>query len=68
MAEVVKQSIQALYGPFKNEDAPIIEAQQRNIGNNDFTDMKPIILNVDAAGTAARNILGKKINAEKEKI
>jgi phenylpropionate dioxygenase-like ring-hydroxylating dioxygenase large terminal subunit len=64
MAEVVQQSIQALYGPFKNEDAPIIEAQQRNIGDEDFMAMKPIILNVDAAGMAARKIVDKKIQAE----
>ncbi len=64
MAEVVKQGIEALKAPFEYEDAPIIEAQQDRIGNNDLMDLKPIILSVDAASTAARKIVDKKIAAE----
>lgn len=62
--EIVKGQIEALYAPFKYEDAPLIEAQQRNIGEADFMEMKPIILNVDAAGHACRRIIARKLEEE----
>jgi vanillate O-demethylase monooxygenase subunit len=55
----------ALFGPFNTEDAPIIEAQQRNLGQHEFGELKPLILGVDAAGAAARRIVARKLKAER---
>jgi phenylpropionate dioxygenase-like ring-hydroxylating dioxygenase large terminal subunit len=60
----VDQQTQALYYPFKNEDAPILEGQQNNLGDEELMTQHPIVLNVDAAGNAARKILSKMIEAE----
>ena len=60
----VKEQVKNLYVPFELEDAPIIEAQQRNIGDQDIMDLKPIMLGVDAAGNSARRILAKMIREE----
>jgi len=39
---------------FEEEDRPMLEWIQRTMGNKDFWDWKPVILNVDAAGIRAR--------------
>lgn len=50
---------------FETQDGPMVEAQQRAMGDNDkFLDMKPMILRADAAGIAARRILKRKLDAE----
>jgi vanillate O-demethylase monooxygenase subunit len=50
---------------FETQDGPMVEAQQRAMGESDkFLDMKPTILRADAAGLAARRILKKRIDAE----
>lgn len=50
---------------FANEDKPIIEAQQANIGPDaDVLALKPIVLSPDAAGLQARRILRRLLEAE----
>ena len=50
---------------FETQDGPMVEAQQRDMGNStDFLDHKPIILKADAAGVLARRIMQQKIRAE----
>jgi phenylpropionate dioxygenase-like ring-hydroxylating dioxygenase large terminal subunit len=66
-ADIVNQGVEVLKAPFQYEDAPIIEAQQSRLGETDLMDLYPIILNVDAASTAARKIIAKKIQSEKSR-
>lgn len=47
---------------FENEDKPMLEKQQRSIGNSNFRDLKPVLLSIDAAGVQARGILDRLIN------
>ena len=50
---------------FETQDGPMIEAQQRDMGDStDFLDHKPIILQADAAGVLARRIMKQKIARE----
>jgi vanillate O-demethylase monooxygenase subunit len=50
---------------FETQDGPMVEAQQRDMGEStDFLDHKPIILKADAAGVLARRIMQQKIRAE----
>jgi len=51
---------------FETQDGPMVEAQQREMGEStDFLEHKPIILKADAAGVLARRILAQKIRAER---
>ena len=50
---------------FETQDGPMVEAQQRDMGEStDFLDHKPIILAADAAGVLARRIVKQKLRAE----
>ncbi len=49
---------------FDDEDKPIIEATFRNMDGQDFWDLKPAYLGIDAGGTTARRILEKLIASE----
>jgi vanillate O-demethylase monooxygenase subunit len=52
---------------FETQDGPMIEAQQRDMGDStDFLDHKPIILAADAAGVLARRIMKQRIRAEQD--
>lgn len=52
---------------FETQDGPMVEAQQRDMGDStDFLDHKPIILQADAAGVLARRIMKQKIKREDE--
>jgi len=44
---------------FDEEDRPMIEAVQRSMGDKDFWDERPVILNVDAAAVRARRRLAQ---------
>ena len=50
---------------FSTQDGPMIEAQQRKMGETEkFVEMEPAILSADAAGLAARRVLKRLIEAE----
>jgi len=52
---------------FETQDGPMVEAQQRDMGEStDFLDHKPIILQADAAGVLARRIMKQKIKKESD--
>ena len=59
-----ESDVQYLRGPFEAEDLPMLEAQQRSMGDKDFWDMKPILLAGDAAAVRARRVLKSLIDAE----
>jgi len=51
---------------FETQDGPMVEAQQREMGEStDFLEHKPIILKADAAGVLARRILQQRIRGER---
>ena len=52
---------------FATQDGPMVEAEQRAIGEDtDFLAHKPLILKADAAGIRARRILKRMIREEQE--
>ena len=63
-AEQVEFELSAVRGPFADEDAPMLAAQQQAFGDQDFWEARPIILREDAAAIRARRILDKRIRAE----
>ena len=42
----------------------MIEAQQKNLGQRSFNDLKPVLLKSDEAATRARRMLDARIAAE----
>ena len=63
-AQMAKDVVKSLHGPFENEDKPIVEAVARNMGGADFWDMKPLLLSIDGAAVKARRVLERMIAAE----
>jgi vanillate O-demethylase monooxygenase subunit len=49
---------------FENEDQPMIEAVQLNMGQRDFDDLRPISFSTDGAAMLARRILARMIADE----
>lgn len=64
--------IKALVTPFTTEDLPMLEGQQRMMGESEFWALKPILLPSDAAAVRARRVLDKlvldEINAARSKV
>lgn len=63
-AAMAEAHIDALKVPFSTEDLPVLEAQQRAIGNAEFWSLKPVLLAGDAPAVRARRVLDKLIAAE----
>jgi phenylpropionate dioxygenase-like ring-hydroxylating dioxygenase large terminal subunit len=53
---------------FDEEDRPILEAVQREMDGQDFWEMRPVILNVDAGAVRARRRLSKMRREEAESV
>ncbi|MNE52794.1 hypothetical protein D3C80_1474850 [compost metagenome] len=51
---------------FTHEDKPIIEAQQRNVGDVDMMSLKPVLLTNDAGSVRARRAIDRLIAEEQE--
>ncbi len=51
---------------FQNEDLPIVEAQQRVIGDRDLLKMNPAILRSDQSAVMARKYIAKAIREEQK--
>lgn len=49
---------------FETEDKPMIEAQQRRLGNRELFEVSPKLLTVDAGSTRARRIYDRLLAAE----
>lgn len=49
---------------FRHEDKPMLEAQQRRMGTQDFWSMKPVLLTTDAAAVRVRRKLKALAEAE----
>ncbi len=53
---------QATTQAFENQDKPIIEAQQRMLGQQLLEDTRPVMFAIDSAAQRARKVLSKLIN------
>ena len=63
-AEVTNAFAKALRFAFEQQDKPMIEAQQRVIGEVDLMTLKPALQPSDAASTQARRIFSERLRAE----
>jgi phenylpropionate dioxygenase-like ring-hydroxylating dioxygenase large terminal subunit len=69
-AELVKRTAQSLLAPFRDEDLPMLEAQQHALdmaaeaGEGDFEALRPALLSIDAGAVHARRILSRLIAGE----
>jgi vanillate O-demethylase monooxygenase subunit len=61
-----REDVKFLRGPFESEDLPMLEAQQRAIGDQDFWSLKPVLLAGDAAAVRARRVLDAMIKKEQD--
>jgi hypothetical protein len=62
--KMAREQIAYIKQPFLMEDLPMLELQQRNMGGQDFWDLKPVLLAGDAGGVRARRALDKLLAAE----
>lgn len=53
---------------FQNEDRPIVEAQQANIGEADSVTLSRGMLNADAAAIRARKVLQERLKRQSSRI
>jgi vanillate O-demethylase monooxygenase subunit len=61
---LVEYAVLGLMTPFEREDLPMLEAQQRAIGDGDFWSARPIMLSIDGAAIRARRIIERKLAEE----
>jgi phenylpropionate dioxygenase-like ring-hydroxylating dioxygenase large terminal subunit len=59
-----RQFAAGLRHAFSTEDKPMIEAQQRRLGDADLFDKKPVLLSSDSASTRARRVYARLLAAE----
>lgn len=62
--ELAERSIEGLVQPFRDEDLPMLEAQQQRMGDADWDSLRPMLLAGDAAAVRARRILERLIRSE----
>jgi phenylpropionate dioxygenase-like ring-hydroxylating dioxygenase large terminal subunit len=61
---LAEQHIEGLNRPFRDEDLPMLEAQQTMMGDADFWSLKPVFLAGDAGAVRARRVLDKLVEDE----
>ena len=61
---LVQSSVEGLMAPFRDEDLPMLEAQQRAIGTRDFWAMAPVMLSIDAGAIRSRRIMERLIASD----
>jgi phenylpropionate dioxygenase-like ring-hydroxylating dioxygenase large terminal subunit len=64
-AQVDERMLGILQKAFGEEDIPMIEAQQKVLGDADLMDLHPLLLSNDRAAVLARRKLTKRIEAQK---
>jgi vanillate O-demethylase monooxygenase subunit len=62
--DVSAQMAAGIAAAFANEDEPMIEACQRNMGTTDLMSLKPLLLPTDGAAVRARRVVAARIEAE----
>jgi vanillate O-demethylase monooxygenase subunit len=63
--ELVRYAVDGLMKPFEQEDLPMLEAQQRNLGDSDFWSLQPALLSLDAGAIRARRVMERLIAEER---
>ena len=63
--EVVEYAVEMLMGPFRDEDLPMLEAQQQALGEREFWSARPLVLPIDGGAVRARRIMERKLEAER---
>lgn len=66
-AQVSAQMAAGIGAAFANEDEPMIEACQRNMGTPDLMSLKPLLLPTDGAAVRARRVLASKVEAARNR-
>jgi vanillate O-demethylase monooxygenase subunit len=61
---LVRFAIDGLMQPFEHEDLPMLEAQQKNLGDSDFWAAQPALLPIDAGAIRARRFMEQLIAEE----
>jgi phenylpropionate dioxygenase-like ring-hydroxylating dioxygenase large terminal subunit len=67
-ADIARQLVAALRGPFLNEDKPMVEAQQRSLGRESFWEAKPLLMDIDLPAVRARRVLDQLIATEQQAV
>lgn len=62
---LVEYAVDGLMTPFRQEDLPMLEAQQRAIGDGDFWAAQPVLLSIDGAAVRARRIMERRLAEER---
>lgn len=63
-AQIGEQMAAGIGAAFANEDEPMIEACQRNMGTTDLMSLKPVLLTTDGAAIRARRVHAARLEAE----
>ncbi len=64
--QLAEAAVTGIEKPFQYEDLPMLEAQQKAIGDSDFWSLKPVLLPSDASAIRARRVLDALIHKEEE--
>jgi vanillate O-demethylase monooxygenase subunit len=67
-AEYNRKMADGLRHAFTTEDKPMIEAQQRRLGDADLFDRAPVLLATDQASTRARRVHARLVAAEEADV
>lgn len=59
------KKIQAMHAAFENEDGPVIQAVQDEMGTTDFFSLDPVLMSNDVAPVKVRKLLGRLIAQER---
>lgn len=63
-AELTALQARLIGHAFATEDKPMVEAQQRALGEADFWDLRPVLLPIDTGAVQARRMLSRLIRQE----
>jgi vanillate O-demethylase monooxygenase subunit len=63
-AALVEKVLEGIKAPFALEDMPMLEAQQRSMGEAEFWSLKPVLLSGDGPAVRARRVLDGLIAEE----
>ena len=63
-ADISSQMAAGFDAAFRNEDEPMIEACQRNMGTTDLMSLKPVLLGTDGPSIRARRIIQLKVEGQ----
>jgi phenylpropionate dioxygenase-like ring-hydroxylating dioxygenase large terminal subunit len=61
---LVDYALAGLVTPFRNEDLPMLEAQQAALGDSGFWERQPVLLPIDGGAIRARRIMERKLAEE----